>query len=43
MALTLRDRGLAKSFALEGGFDAWQQAGYPLEAKESEGISAPTP
>jgi len=29
----LVDRGLTDVHYLEGGFDAWRQAGYPLERK----------
>ena len=32
MALQLRQLGLPKAFALDGGFDAWKDAGLPLEA-----------
>jgi len=28
------DRGWKNVHPLYGGFDAWQQAGYPLEPKE---------
>ena len=29
MAQKLREFGYEEVYALEGGFDAWQQAGYP--------------
>ena len=32
MALRLRELGFRNAFALRGGFDAWQEAGFPLEA-----------
>ena len=32
MALQLRQLGFSNSFALTGGFDAWKDAGLPLEA-----------
>ena len=32
MALRLRELGFRSAFALTGGFDAWQEAGLPLEA-----------
>ncbi len=31
MAQRLRELGFENSFALLGGFDAWREAGYPLE------------
>ncbi len=31
MALLLRKRGIRRVRPLEGGFDAWREAGYPLE------------
>ncbi|HYS82320.1 MAG TPA: hypothetical protein VEM76_16545 [Anaeromyxobacteraceae bacterium] len=31
MALQLRQLGLSKAFALAGGFEAWREAGLPLE------------
>jgi rhodanese-related sulfurtransferase len=33
VAQELRDQGFASAYALEGGFDAWQRAGGPTEAK----------
>jgi rhodanese-related sulfurtransferase len=29
----LRELGLTASYALEGGFAAWRDLGYPLESK----------
>jgi rhodanese-related sulfurtransferase len=29
----LRELGLAEAYYLEGGYDAWRMAGYPLESK----------
>ena len=40
MALRLRELGF-EAYALEGGFDAWVEAGEPLEVKASE--TAPRP
>lgn len=34
-ALMLRQKGF-RAFALEGGFEGWKEAGYPLETKEVE-------
>jgi rhodanese-related sulfurtransferase len=31
VALQLRRNGLPNAYALQGGFDAWRQAGLPLE------------
>jgi rhodanese-related sulfurtransferase len=33
VAEIIEQRGFGPGNALEGGFDAWQQAGYPTEAK----------
>lgn len=33
VAQALREHGFADIHTLSGGFDAWQQAGYPLEPK----------
>jgi rhodanese-related sulfurtransferase len=30
-AATLRDMGFASAIALDGGLEAWREAGYPLE------------
>ncbi len=35
MALFLRERGY-KAWALKGGFQAWVEAGFPLQAKKAE-------
>lgn len=35
MALFLRDQGY-EAFALQGGYAAWRDAGYPLEPKKVE-------
>jgi 3-mercaptopyruvate sulfurtransferase SseA len=35
VAQYLRDQGY-QAFALEGGYQAWKAAGYPLETKEVE-------
>ena len=29
----LRDLGLASAYYLDGGFDAWRAANYPIESK----------
>ena len=34
MARDLKNKGFTNVHLLAGGFDAWQQAGYPLESKE---------
>jgi rhodanese-related sulfurtransferase len=31
VALQLRERGFTEAYALFGGFDAWQSAGFPVE------------
>jgi rhodanese-related sulfurtransferase len=31
VALQLRERGFTEAYALLGGFDAWQSAGFPVE------------
>jgi rhodanese-related sulfurtransferase len=36
----LSDRGWTGAHALLGGFDAWRQAGYPVEPKESRSDSS---
>jgi len=33
MAQELTQRGYSNVYPLYGGFDAWRQAGYPLEQK----------
>jgi len=33
LAQKLQQRGYKDVYALEGGFDAWQQAGLPVEPK----------
>jgi rhodanese-related sulfurtransferase len=33
VAQALSEHGFVDIHALSGGFDAWQQAGYPLEPK----------
>jgi rhodanese-related sulfurtransferase len=33
VAQELRDAGFRNAWALEGGFDAWADAGLPVEAK----------
>jgi rhodanese-related sulfurtransferase len=41
VALTLRKQGIYRVRPLRGGFDAWKQLGFPLEAvREEAGISA---
>ena len=32
-ALRLRELGIDRSYALEGGMGAWEERGYPLEPK----------
>jgi len=34
LAHELRKRGFPNAFALKGGFDAWREAGMPLEDKQ---------
>jgi rhodanese-related sulfurtransferase len=36
----IEERGLGSASALVGGFDAWQQAGYPIEAKSGSQVGA---
>ena len=31
MALRLRELGFEEAYALTGGFDAWKEAGHPVE------------
>jgi len=33
VAQILKQKGVLRTFALRGGFDAWVGAGYPLEEK----------
>ncbi|PYV63857.1 MAG: hypothetical protein DMG95_05725 [Acidobacteria bacterium] len=33
MAQRLRELGYANAYALQGGFQAWQNAGLPVETK----------
>jgi rhodanese-related sulfurtransferase len=33
VAQQLRDQGFTEAYALEGGFDAWQAEGGPVEPK----------
>jgi rhodanese-related sulfurtransferase len=33
VAQKLRDQGFTQAYALRGGFDAWQAAAGPVEAK----------
>jgi rhodanese-related sulfurtransferase len=33
VAQQLRDQGYTEGYALFGGFDAWNSAGYPVEPK----------
>jgi rhodanese-related sulfurtransferase len=33
LAQQLEERGYKKVYALEGGFDAWQETGLPVEPK----------
>jgi rhodanese-related sulfurtransferase len=35
VAQILKDKGFKQVYALEGGFDAWQEAKYPLERKSA--------
>lgn len=35
--------GFSNVFALEGGFDAWKNAGLSLTGKHDQGLSAPAP
>ena len=35
MAQILLDHGFKNVHPLYGGFDAWREAGYPIEAKEA--------
>lgn len=34
-AATLRDLGYSRAVALDGGYDAWKESGYPVETGES--------
>jgi rhodanese-related sulfurtransferase len=34
VAQTLREHGIESVQALKGGWEAWKQAGYPVEPKE---------
>jgi rhodanese-related sulfurtransferase len=34
VARGLSDRGYRSVYALKGGFDAWEAAGYPTESKK---------
>ena len=43
MALTLRDQGISRAFALQGGYDAWKAAGFPLETKGGLGDTTSPP
>jgi 3-mercaptopyruvate sulfurtransferase SseA len=36
VAQQLRDRGFTQAYALQGGFDAWQEAGGQVEPKTPE-------
>jgi len=40
VARDLKNKGFTNVYPLAGGFDAWQQAGYPLEPKEGGGKSS---
>lgn len=37
MALQLKRRGIERVRPLAGGFEAWRQAGYPVEPIEAAG------
>ncbi len=41
MARELVDRGIGEAYALRGGFDAWKEAGLPVEAKDVAGAARP--
>jgi len=43
VARDLKNKGFTNIHLLAGGFDAWQQAGYPLESKEGWGKSSRWP
>jgi 3-mercaptopyruvate sulfurtransferase SseA len=40
VARTLLDAGWTDVRPLKGGFDAWRQAGYPLEPKHERSVTA---
>jgi 3-mercaptopyruvate sulfurtransferase SseA len=40
VAQTLLDAGWTDVRPLKGGFDAWRQAGYPLEPKQERRVTA---
>jgi rhodanese-related sulfurtransferase len=35
VAQVLKEQGFKDVYALKGGFDAWQEAAYPLERKSA--------
>ncbi len=39
MARELADRGFRDVYALKGGFDAYRQAGLPLEAPDTTNVA----
>jgi rhodanese-related sulfurtransferase len=39
VALELSERGYRDVYALKGGFDAWKQAGLPLEAPAATDVA----
>ena len=41
MALKLRELAYSETYALVGGFDAWVEAGLPLERREAVQPSHP--
>jgi 3-mercaptopyruvate sulfurtransferase SseA len=45
MARLLTDKGYREVWPLEGGFDAWQELGYPVEAvvPEQAGLTSLEP
>ncbi|BDG06895.1 rhodanese-like domain-containing protein [Anaeromyxobacter paludicola] len=43
MALRLRELGWEDAYALKGGYDAWKQAGMPVEPRGAGAQSSMTP
>ena len=43
MALRLRELGYPDTYALEGGYEAWKQAGYPTEPVAAESQASMNP
>jgi rhodanese-related sulfurtransferase len=39
VALLLKKRGITRVRPLEGGLDAWKEAGYPVDVFEGKGLA----